>query len=227
MSWSTTTWLKGFGLEQYHNHFIENGYETQKLCANLKNEDLDGMDITNSGHRSVLLNQADLLKCALSSPSSSYDNESHELSTTNGDLVQSVHHNGYGRDQFDGGKSPQKPRSNSTGNVEKLSVITDTDTYTTVFDDVQDTKRNKKRPKIRSPKALPKRFDVKIDPTKNPQRKPHPASEGSEITTLVGIPPQMMTKLQLKIRIKDMLARDNIILSRPKYSAGVSCGIDK
>ena len=29
-------WLKSFGLEAYKQSFLENGYETKKLCSNLK-----------------------------------------------------------------------------------------------------------------------------------------------------------------------------------------------
>lgn len=218
MSWSTKDWLKGFGLEQYHNSFIENGYETQKLCANLKGEDLDGMDITNPVHRDVFLNQAGMLRIGLDR-TSSIGSES-PINLNSGGNSPKL------RDYTDSGKSPKKPRSNSTSHAtsEKLSIITDTDIYTTVFDDTVDTKRTKK--KIRSPNMPSKRTDIKpLKPQKLVKRTPSfPAlRQTSESASALGnIPPRAMTKLQLKFRIKEMLSRDHIVLSHAMYSIEVS-----
>ena len=206
-SWSSTRdWLKGFGLEQYHSSFIENGYETQKLCANLKDEDLDGMNITNSRHREILFNQA-LVLWKSSTRSSSFGSESPTAT------------------------SPQvrDNRKGKSGNVEKLPVITDTDTYTAVFDDTSSQvpvpskpiKRKKPprspKPSIDSPPRPHQKGPVKLNPSSFAARQ---KTEGASM--LASIPPTLMTKLQLKVRIRDMLARDHIVLSHAKYVTEVS-----
>ena len=212
-SWtSTKDWLKGFGLEQYHKSFIENGYETQKLCANLKDEDLDGMNITNSRHREILLNQAIILtkNCIRQASVGS------ESPTTTSPQVK---------------ETRKANRSNPASNVEKLPVITDTDTYTAVFDDKSSnspvpTKPAKKKKPTRSPKpsmdSPPRPHQPKGAIKLNPSQFARPKNEGAAASTLASIPPTLMTKLQLKVHIREMLSRDHIVLSNAKYVIEVS-----
>lgn len=212
-SWSSTKdWLKGFGLEQYHKSFIENGYETQKLCANLKDEDLDGMNITMSRHREILLNQAIILtkKCIKHSSVGS------ESPTASPPIKE----------------NRKAMRSNPASSVEKLPVITDTDTYTAVFDDKSSshspvpTKPAKKKKPQRSPKpstdSPPRPHQPKGTVRLNPSQFARPKNEGVAVSTLASIAPTQMTKLQLKVHIREMLSRDHIVLSNPKYVTEVS-----
>lgn len=58
-NWSLEKWLKKLGLRsKYKQAFIDNGYETADLCADLKKEDLDVIEVTNKHHRSTLFTQS-------------------------------------------------------------------------------------------------------------------------------------------------------------------------
>jgi hypothetical protein len=57
-NWSLEKWLKKLSLRKYKQAFIDNGYDTADLCANLNKEDLDAIGVTNKQHRSTLFTQA-------------------------------------------------------------------------------------------------------------------------------------------------------------------------
>lgn len=57
-NWTVERWLKKLGLRKYKQAFIDNGYETADLCANMNKEDLDAIGVTNKHHRSTLFTQA-------------------------------------------------------------------------------------------------------------------------------------------------------------------------
>ena len=52
--WDVTDWLTRAGLQEYTQSFVDNGYETVELCANLTGIDLTAIGITNKQHRSIL-----------------------------------------------------------------------------------------------------------------------------------------------------------------------------
>ncbi len=52
--WDVTEWLTRAGLQDYAQSFVDNGYETVELCANLTGRDLTGIGVTNKQHRSLL-----------------------------------------------------------------------------------------------------------------------------------------------------------------------------
>lgn len=60
-------------LEQYTESFVDNGYETVELCANLSNKDMNAIGITNKQHRSTLVIHARMLlendSCPVNDPS--------------------------------------------------------------------------------------------------------------------------------------------------------------
>ena len=209
--WSTKEWLKGFGLEQYYTCFIENGYETRKLCANLKNEDLDGMGITNTLHRNIFVNQSERLRTAVDKRSCGSESPGNS---------PAVRHSS--------GKSPKKRTSSTTLPLPSTDESTDTNTYTTVFDD---TKVKKRGLFSSSPKQPQKKNDTNkvhsMKPKKNTNKKASASRFMSTAAQLVldSQSPQSMTKLQLKLHIKDMLARDQIILSDMKYITEVGNGM--
>lgn len=57
-NWSLEKWLKRLGLRKYKQAFLDNGYVTPDLCANLQKEDLDAIGVSNKHHRSTLFTQA-------------------------------------------------------------------------------------------------------------------------------------------------------------------------
>lgn len=57
-NWTLDKWLKRVGLRKYKPAFIDNGYETADLCANLNKADLDAIGVTNKQHRGSLFTHA-------------------------------------------------------------------------------------------------------------------------------------------------------------------------
>lgn len=56
--WTVHEWLDKAGLSQYAESFVDNGYDTPDLCAELQNDDLTAIGVTNKKHRSVLFSKA-------------------------------------------------------------------------------------------------------------------------------------------------------------------------
>ena len=57
-NWSLEKWLKKLSLRKYKQAFIDNGYDTADLCANLGKEDLDAIGVHNKTSRSTLFTQS-------------------------------------------------------------------------------------------------------------------------------------------------------------------------
>ena len=199
--WSVHGWLKSFGFEkQYLFRFIDNGYETKKLCSKLKPEDLDEMKITNVPHRNILFNQSDMLRTGLDRPSS----------------TQSTSSNPYER--LDKLSSPASPNS-------VCSVDHNSDTYSAVFDDISEAKKSKTIPAPKPLANIKKKSSTverssSITPKNNVRRtvstgavKHHSLSTGSN---------SPKTKLELKLLLRELVQRDAIIFSEPPYSNEVS-----
>lgn len=70
-SFDVSEWLQSFGLGEYSRLFKDNGYETFDLCADLLGEDLDVMDITNPMHREAIFYQAKQLTSTDKAPDKS------------------------------------------------------------------------------------------------------------------------------------------------------------
>ena len=60
--WSVETWLEGLGLAVYTEAFLDNGYDPQELCANIKPEDLDAIGVENERHRTLIFAEAGRLR---------------------------------------------------------------------------------------------------------------------------------------------------------------------
>lgn len=59
--WSVEAWLDELGLAAYTESFLDNGYDLQELCANLKGEDLDAIGVAEQ-HRKLVFVQSQVLK---------------------------------------------------------------------------------------------------------------------------------------------------------------------
>lgn len=57
-NWNLEKWLKRLGLRKYKQGFLDNGYDTPDLCANLNKEDMDAIGVSNKQHRGTLFTQA-------------------------------------------------------------------------------------------------------------------------------------------------------------------------
>lgn len=59
--WSVEEWLERIGMSEYTDGFMDNGYETIELIGNMKGEDMDAVGVANKHHRGILFTQARLL----------------------------------------------------------------------------------------------------------------------------------------------------------------------
>ena len=207
--WTVSQWLKSFGFERYTKRFIENGYETKKLCSKLKAEDLDEMQITELPHRTILFNQSDMLRTGSFRPSSTQSNVCSNSSMP-----------------------PPSPATSpcSMGSGSDLN----SETYSTVFDDISDINKAKTMPQLKPMANQPKKASPLSDQLR-PERtslpssglKPSPTARKTTLSTgmlkLHSIstgPPK--TKLELKIVIRELVQRDGFVLNEPPYSNEVS-----
>lgn len=82
--WNVDEWLKKIGLEKYSESFLDNGYETVELCANLCGKDLDAIGINNKQDRgSLVIHARKLLESDLSSLPDNFKQTATTLSNTN------------------------------------------------------------------------------------------------------------------------------------------------
>lgn len=61
-NWSVEGWLEELGLGAYIENFLDNGYNLQELCANLKDEDLDAIEVESETDRKLLFTQSQVLR---------------------------------------------------------------------------------------------------------------------------------------------------------------------
>ena len=57
-NWNLEKWLNNLDLHKYTQAFIDNGYDTADLCANLHKEDLDAIGVHNKISRGTLFMQS-------------------------------------------------------------------------------------------------------------------------------------------------------------------------
>lgn len=60
--WSVEAWLEKLGLSSYVEQFLDNGYNLQELCANLKDEDLDAIGVHKELHRTRLFAESSAMR---------------------------------------------------------------------------------------------------------------------------------------------------------------------
>lgn len=63
--WAVEDWLEKAGLSEWATAFNDNGYDTPELCASLSAEALDAIGVRDKMHREALFTQAAMLKEAM------------------------------------------------------------------------------------------------------------------------------------------------------------------
>ncbi len=191
--WSVNGWLKSFGFEKkYLNRFVENGYETKKLCSKLKPEDLDEMNITDIVHRSIIFNQSDMLRTGSDRPSTT---------------TQSTSSNPY--EKLDKLSSPASPPSDTYSSVfDDISEAKKSKSMPKpISANIKLKSSTVERP---SPGAAAKKKHVRRTVSTG-IFKLHSVSTGAP-----------KTKLELKLVLRELVQRDGIVLNEPPYCNEVS-----
>lgn len=159
--WSVADWLTSFGMKECLPKFLQHGYETEKLCANLLAEDMEAMCITDPLHLEVIFSQSKIL-------------------------------------------NTKSEKSAAVANGQAPSFVPGE--YSTPFDEADGA----------SPKLPLAKHKVRKSPVLHKkQRKSaekHPAPPVESQRSYAGL-----TKLQLKLKIKDEIKKEHIVLSEAPY----------
>ena len=207
-NWTVNEWLESFGFERYLTRFLDNGYETRKLCSKLKPEDLDEMEISDLPHRAILFNQSDMLRTGQYRPSSIQSNSG----SSSLDKVPTP--------------SPASPSSLASSDF-------NSETYSTVFDDISSSEPSSKYktapPLLKT--VSKKKTTASSSSVDHPDRVSTTAQKNKRsavstglfkhhsLSLLNGSP---KTKLELKLVIRELVQRDGLILNGPPYCNEVS-----
>ena len=188
--WRVDDWLETFGLKSYLNDFIDNGYENRDLCANLKPEELDAIGVKDKKHRALLLDQAKLL-----------------IQSNGPDPVEGVAPKNY-TEPWAG--TPQNYTEPWAG---KNAAYTEPWQQKNAGE--KKTNRGKgtehtseaaaAHAKKKSHATLPASI-AKNHRSVQPEQLPHFVGGSGELT-----------KLQLKLKMKDMLHKNRVVLTEPPY----------
>ena len=219
LKWSLEDWLQKLGLARYVEPFIDNGYDLQELCANLKTEDLDAIGVKKEHRKRILAESSTLREEAMarfkkskgggSSGSTDHSGSSHGSFPTytepwSDEASKHLYSEVWEQPQVDAGVSH--------GNTPALAQLMLNGGQ---GQDVADKQKGLTFPPV--------------PPLKSPRKKKLPHSPASQTSfTLPVAPPRPLqgggaglNRLQLKLKVLEELQKDRIILSEPPYSKEV------
>lgn len=237
-NWNVEKWLKRIRMGKYKQAFVDNGYDTPELCSSLSKEDLDAVGVSNKHHRSTLFTQARKLLEIV-------DKESFLSSceVVDGDGVKpraplAAGSNGKMQKPLarpsSVGEESQDVSSNTKRNRLSLdpssSTQTDLADYSEPWNGATSTSStsntsptNKSRAVKRVPSSTPSDMDKPSPNHRNVPHKKHPPSPG--VTDAPAVKKDSitgMTRLQLKLKIREELFLRNVVLSEKPYCTPVS-----
>ena len=193
-SWSVEEWLENAGMGRYAQSFLDNGYDTPDLCANLKDEDLDVVGVVNKQHRSKIFAQAKIL-LELEAATSSQANDSYNNNNNMSISPPSIY-----SEPWTGG---------SRQNGVAIQATEATDSHSAVIRKASGEKKKATMPPVKMKRPIKQ----KRAPTSSSlPPAPYQREEGAPV----------FTNLQLKLKIREELQKDGILLSDPPYSQDVS-----
>lgn len=235
--WSVETWLQSLGLATYSESFLDNGYDLQELCANIKIEDLDAIGVQDERDRARIFSEASKLG----------DDARARFKKTKG-----------------GGSSGSTDHSGSLGSHGSFPAYsepwaedgTQKHLYTEVWEQQQSPIDATHGGGVgaggggggispalanlllsnggASDKHKVQTFPPSVAaPTKTPRKKPLPLSPTAQVSftlpAVPAVPPPRtgagtLNKVQLKLKVLQELQKDRIILSEPPYCKQVREG---
>ena len=241
--WDVEKWLKTIRLSKYKQAFRDNGYETVDLCANLSIEDLDAMGISNKQHRSTLFAQAEKLKETLGevvddaedaqpldkleTPVKSHarcsSEERSEIPKGNNghSLGRALSMNQSDLAQYSepwSGISIQ-PNKTSTDKVKPVTKMSKSGSVDKKSKSKSVAKASKSRPAMRKPITAQNNntTDGPSPSHKQTTPKKNPSSPGGTDFNVKRDSTSGMTRLQLKLKIREELFSRNVVLSESPY----------
>jgi len=203
--WDVSKWLNEIGLEErYAQSFIDNGYDLPNLCANLKDEDLDAIEVNQEDRNELFQHVVRLRHWSVARKPIKFDDSLTTIS--NGNIVHS--------DDSSNGESSieyQQQPSDSLGASNELSVKSP-DSLRSVSSELSDhtplsktdeSEGDCKLSSLHAPKKPPRSFKHRVPPP------PLPTSNSSQS--------QGLSRLQLKLKLKQELQKDHIVITEHPY----------
>lgn len=209
-SWSLDKWLKNLSLRKYKQAFFDNGYETADLCANLNKEDLDVIGVTNKNHRSTLFTQSRKLLELLNK----------EGLTASEEAVDSAGDQAAKESNLD----IPKPPSSAPPASQEIQLLPD---YSEPWSNNSPGGSQALKPaptevKKEGRNALHRKGSgSQVAPSSGGRRKP-PVSPGKELPAFKRDGLTGLTRLQLKLKIREELFTRGVVLTEYPYCKDVS-----
>ena len=229
--WSVEPWLEALGLGCYTESFLDNGYDLQELCANLKTEDLDAIGVKDEMHRARIFAEASKLR----------DEARARFKKSNGGGSSgSTDHSGSlgSRSSFPAYSEPWSEDPQLQKHVysdvweQQMSSPTDGGGMTPALAQLMSV------PNGGSEKNKGHTFPPVVPPSKVPRKKvpTSPGPAGPQVLFTLPAAPRAapgsgisggggLNKLQLKLKVLEELQRDRIILSESPYCNEVSTSV--
>ena len=208
VDWDVQSWLEEIGYDKrYAQAFIDNGYDLPNLCANLKDEDLDAIEVETDDRNRLFEHVERLRHYSFARVPISYDTpmSNGSLSTSHMNINGSV----------GGGLSPSSTKlSLDSLGASQESSVKSPDSLASVSHELPD-----------HPPALTTEVQLYSEAlnqslTHVPKKPPRSfKTQGKQI------PPPLpassstgaLSKLQLKLKLKQELQQDHIVITEPPY----------
>jgi len=206
--WDVNGWLQEIGFDKrYAQSFIDNGYDLPNLCANLKDEDLDAIEVDKEDRNRLFEHVEKLRHWSFARIPISYDspmlngNVPRSTVKSNGDVGSSSSHlvtklpvDNLGASQEPSVKSPDSLGSVSHELPEQtFPSTTEVQLYSEALNQLS----------THAPKKPPRSFK------KQEKVIPPPLPLSSSTAGL--------SRLQLKLKLKENLQKDHILINEPPY----------
>ena len=233
LQWSVEAWLEALGLPAYTDGFLDNGYDLQELCANLKGDDLDAIGVKKEHHRKRIFAESSALREeAMARFKKSNGGGSAGSTDQSGSMGSHGSFPAYTEPWGDEapkhlysdvwiGEQAVVDAGGGHGITPALAQLMQNGGQGQALADVGDKQKGLTFPPAPAP------------PPKAPRKKTArpPVSSGSQSSSTLPaapalpppLPPQPagpggLNKVQLKLKVLEELQKDRIILSEPPYS---------
>lgn len=220
-NWSVEDWLERLGLAFYAEPFIDNGYDLQELCANLKAEDMDAIGVQKEHRKRIFAESSTLREEAMARFKKSKGGGSSGSTDHSGSMGS---HGSFPAYTEPWGDEVPKHLYSDVWEQHQVDAPSSGHGITPALAQLMQNGGHERSDVADKQKGL---TFPPVVPSKSPRRKQKlPTSPGLQPLPAVPRPAQAtaggLNKLQLKLKVLEELQKDRIILSEAPYSKVVS-----
>lgn len=202
--WDVHSWLQEIDYhKRYAQSFIDNGYDQPSLCANLKDEDLDAIEVDEEDRNNLFEHVERLRHHSFARIPISYDSPMPNGSVSSRSAVNSNSDVGNSKPPVDNLGASQEPSVKSPDSLASVSHELPEHTSPSTSE-IQLYSEALNPPSMHAPKKPPRSFK-KQDKPAVPPRLPSSLSNGG------------LSRLQLKLKLKGELQKDHIVINKAPY----------